>query len=68
MQSSPGPACVGGAALKAPAPPMGAAPFTGNEDCGAAPTEAVGAEPFTGGKAELLAAWFGSGAGKALCA
>ncbi|MFK4386030.1 hypothetical protein ABIA40_005438 [Bradyrhizobium sp. USDA 223] len=68
MQSSPGPACVGGAALKAPAPPIGAAPFTGKDDCGAVPTEAVGAEPLTGGNGELAAAWLGSGAGNALCA
>jgi len=64
MQSSPGPPCVGGAALKAPAPPTGAAPFTGNDPWGAAPTEALGAEPFTGGNAELVGAWPGSGAGK----
>src|SRR5215471_9537259 len=56
MQSSPGPAWVGGAALKAPPPPSGAAPFVGKEDCGAVPTEAVGAEPLTGGKAEPLLA------------
>src|SRR5712671_800828 len=54
MQSSEGPAWVGGAGPRSNAEPViGAAPCAGNE-LGAAPTEAAGAVPFTGGNGEAL--------------
>src|ERR1700722_15758136 len=64
MQSSEGPACVGGAAMGVFV--NGVAPAAGNEPGeGAAPKEGVGAAPFTGGNAGSLAtpALPGNGAG-----
>ena len=69
MQSSLGPAWVGGAAIGVF--PNGDPPTPGNAlGEGAAPKDGAGAAPFTGGNAGSLAApaFPGSGAGKELCA